>query len=234
LPIPGTGADDVQRRRLEPEKDLVQLVVAGRHAGDGRTPLPQLLDTVQTLPQQLTQRVHRLGRPPFSHVEHKLLRRVDCGLHVFGNRVADVGDLARHSDELPQQRVLLDDDGIVPSVGDRRSVGLQRNEHGGVAHGLEQSRTPELVGDRHRIDRFSPFQQRLDGGEDVSVRRLVEVAGRAHLDTDRRRVERQQHRPEQRLFRIEVVRRHPRPRRGGNTERGLTRIVDGVDHGPLL
>ncbi len=230
----GTGSDDVEGGRLEPEEDLVELVVARRHTGDGRTSLPELLDAVQSLPQQFTQGVHGLGRPPFRHVEHELLGRVDGELHVLGDRVADVGDLPGHPDELPQQGVLLDDDGVVPGVGDRRCVGLERDEHRRVTHRLEQSGTLELVGDRHGVDRLAPLQQRPDRREDVPVSRLVEVAGRAHLDAHRGRVERQQHRPEQRLLRVEVVRGHPRTGHGGHPERGVAGIVDGVDHGPLL
>ena len=134
---------------------------------------------------------------------------------VLGHRVADVGDLPGHADEPAQQRVLLDDVGVVPRVGDRRRVGLQRDEDRRVADLLEHPGALELVGHGHRVDGLAPLHEGPDGPEDVPVRRLVEVARRAPLDPDRRRVVRQQHGPEQRLLGLEVVRRHPRAARTG-------------------
>ena len=121
---------------------------------------------------------HGVGRPPLGHVEHHLLGLVDGGFDVFGHRVAEIGDLAGHADEAAQERVLLHDGGVVPRVGDGRGVGLQRNEHRRVAHGLEETGALQLVGDGHRVDRLAPLDEGTDGAEDVPVRRLVEVPGR--------------------------------------------------------
>ena len=234
LPHARAGAHDVERGGLEPEQDPVQLVVAGGHPGDVGAPLAQLLDPVQPRAQQLVQRAHGVGRAALAHVEHHLLRLVDRRLHVLGDRVADVGDLARHADQLAQQRVLLDDRRVVPRVGDRRRVGLQRDEDRGVADGVEQARALELVGHRHRVDGLAPLHEGLDGPEDVPVGRLVEVARAAQLDADRRRVVGQEHRPEQRLLGLEVVGRHARAARhgvGGRSQRPGAGVVEGLDHG---
>ena len=99
-----------------------------------------------------------------------------------GTEYAEVGDLTGHADETAQERVLLDDGGVVPGVGDGRGVGLQRNEDRRVAHRLEQPGALELVGDGHRVDRLAPLDEGTDGAEDVPVRRLVEVPGRTVLD----------------------------------------------------
>ena len=147
-----------------------------------RAALAQLLDAVQPRPEQLVQRAHGVDRAALADVEHHLLRLVDGGLDVLGHGVADVGDVAGDADELAQQRVLLDDLGVVARVGDRRRVGLQRNEDGGVADRLEHTRALQLVGHRHRVDGLAPLHERLDGAEDVPVRRLVEVGRRALLD----------------------------------------------------
>ena len=143
------------------------------------------------------QRAHGVGRPALGDVEDQLLGLVDRGLHVLGDRVADVGDLAGHPDEPAEQGVLLDDLRVVPRVGDRRGVGLQRDEDGRVADLLEQPRALELVGHRDGVDRLAPLHERLDRREDVPVGRLVEVAGRAVSMPDRCGVGRQQHGPEQ-------------------------------------
>ena len=151
-----------------------------------------------------------------------------------GTEYAEVGDFAGHADEPAQQRVLLHDGGVVPGVGDRRGVGLQRDEDRRIADGLEQSGALELVGDGHRVDRLTPLDEGPDGAEDVPVRRLVEVAGRAFLDGGRGRIVGEQHGPEERLLRFEVVRGDPAAaRRGGSRpQRAGAGVVKGLDHGP--
>ena len=174
-----------------------------------RAALAQLLDAVQPRAQQLVQRAHGVDRAALADVEHHLLGLVDRRLDVLGHRVADVGDVPGHADELAQQRVLLDDLGVVARVGDRRRVGLQRDEDGRVADRLEHPRALQLVGHRHGVDGLAPLHERLDGAEDVPVRRLVEVGRDALLDPDRRRVVGEQHGPEQRLLGLDVVRAAP-------------------------
>src|SRR6516165_2132001 len=75
--------DDVQRRRLEPEQDLVELVETRRDTGDVRTSLPQLLYPVQSLTEKFAQRVDAVRRTSLRDVEHQLLRLVDCSLDVL-------------------------------------------------------------------------------------------------------------------------------------------------------
>ena len=230
------GAHDVQRRGLEAEEDLVQLVVAGGHTRDLRAALAQLLNAVQPLTEERLQRAHGVDRPALADVEHHLLRLVDRRLDVLGHGVADVGDVPGDADELAQQRVLLDDLGVVPRVGDRGRVGQQRNEDGAVADRLEHPRALQLVGHRHRVDGLAPLHERLDGAEDVPVRRLVEVGRRALLYPDRRRVVGEEHGPEQRLLRLHVMGRHPRAARqrgGGRPQRTGAGVVKGLDHGSL-
>ena len=78
-----------------------------------------------------------------------------------------------------------------------------------AADRVEQSGAPELVGDRDRVGRFTLAVERFDRLEDVAVRGLVEVVGPARLEGGRDRVARQQHRTEQRLLGLQVVRRDP-------------------------
>ena len=53
-------------------------------------------------PSSSWQRAHGVGRAALAHVEDELLRLVDRRLDALGDRVADVGDLARRTDELAQ------------------------------------------------------------------------------------------------------------------------------------
>ena len=68
----------------------------------------------------------------------------------------------------------------------------------------------------------------------MPVRRLVEVAGRAELNGNRRRVMGQEHGPEERFFGFEVVRGDPGPgRRGsrGGAQGTRAGVFKGLDHG---
>ena len=78
-----------------------------------------------------------------------------------GTEYANIGDLTGDADEPAQERVLLDDGGVVPGVGDGGGVGLQRNEDRRVTHRLEQPGALELVGDGHRIDRLTALDEGL-------------------------------------------------------------------------
>jgi len=173
----------------------------------------QLLDAVESLEEELVQRGHGVGRPPLGHVEHHLLGFVDRRFYILGHRVSEIGYFARHADQTAQERVLLHDGGVVPRVGDGGGIGLQRDEDRRVPDRLEQARALELVGDRHRVDGLPPFDEGVDGSEDVPVRRLVEVSGRTLLDGHRRRIVGEQHGSEERFLRFEVVRRNPAARR---------------------
>ena len=78
--------------------------------------------------------------------------------------------------------MLFDDPRVVHRVGDRRGVGLKRNENSRVPDRIDEARPGQLVPDRDRGDRCAAFEEGHDGAEDVSVGRLVEVLGSADLD----------------------------------------------------
>ena len=106
---------------------------------------------------------------------------------------------------------------VVRRVRRRGRRGLDRSSVGRAAERVEQVGAPQLLGDGDRVDRLALAVERLDGVVDVAVRGLVEVADvDARLDRGGDRVAREQHRAEQRLLGLEVVRRDPRraaPRR---------------------
>ena len=122
------GPDDDQRRGLEAVQALVEIDVAGRHAGDGLAPVEEALQAVEGVDQQALQRLEAVGHPPFGHVEDQGLGPVDGGGDVVGNAVAHLGDLAGHRDQPAQEGVLLDDAGVAGGVGGRRRVGLQGDQ----------------------------------------------------------------------------------------------------------
>ena len=89
---------------------------------------------------------------------------------------------------------------------------------------VEQVGAAQLLGDGDRVGRLALAVQRLDRLVDVAVRGLVEVAGLdVRLDRGGDRVAREQHRAEQRLLGLEVVRWHP-------AARASTHRFDRLDH----
>ena len=152
-----------------------------------------------------------------------------------GTAVAEVGDLARHADQPPQQGVLLDDGGVVLGVGDRGRVGLQRDEDRGVAHRVEHARALELVGDGHRVGGLTALHERRDGAEDVPVGGLVEVLGPSISMPADGGVVREQHGPEEGLLGLEVVGGQAATR-GGQSRCRAERVGDGCRRrlGPWL
>ena len=153
--------------------------------------------------------------------------------HVLGEAVAQLGDLARHRHQAAEQGVLLDDPGVVLGVADRRRVGLQRDEHRRVADHLR-------AGPRRRSSSVTVTQSAGSPwlNSEVTAAKmwpwdvLVEVLGLADLHGRGDGVPGQQHRPEQRLLRLEVVRRDPSAEPG--THRGArssagSRVVEGAE-----
>ena len=70
-------------------------------------------------------------------------------------------------------------------------------KRGRAADGLEQAGPAQFVGDGDRVGRLALAVQRVDGLEDVTVRRLVEVVGRTQFDRGGDGVARQEHRSEE-------------------------------------
>ncbi len=107
--------------------------------------------------------------------------------------------------------------------------GLEGDEGGGTADGVEQPGSPQLLGDGDRVGGLAGGRQRGDGLEDVAVGRLVEVLGVEDLRGDGDGVLGEEHRPEEGLLGLEVVGRGPP--RSGRARNGTGLVVDEA-HGP--
>ena len=141
---------------------------------------------------------------------------------VVGRVVAHLRDVARDRDEAAQQRELVDDARVVTGVRGRGSGRLDLEQRRPAADELEEIGAPELLGDGDRIGGLALPVERLDRVVDVAVRRLVEVGDvdpGLHRGGDR--VAGEQHRAEQRLLGLEVVRRHSP---GLRTPNGINRL----------
>ena len=221
----GPGPDDDEVGRLQAGEPLVEVVVPGRDAGDGVPPVVQRLQVVEGAGQQIPNRGDGVDAPALGHLEHHGLGPVHGRGDVVRHLVAQLG---RHADHPAQERVLLDDPCVATGVGDGRGVGLQRDQGRRPADGVQQARPPQLVSDRDRVGRLTLGVQGGDGVEDVTVGRLVEILRAALLDSRGDRIPREDHRPQQRLLGLEVVRRNSPC---GATSPPAAGVVERLNHG---
>jgi hypothetical protein len=217
------AADHHEGAGLEAGQQVVEVDVAGGHAGDGVAPPVELLEPVEVEAEQVLDLGRAVGDPALVDVVDHRLGPVECLGHVFRHAVADLGDLAGHADEPAQQGVLLDDAGVAGGVGGGRGGGHDVDQHLVAAHRVEQAVAPQLVGHRDRVDWLAAGVEGVDGVEDVGVGRLVEVVGPQDAGGDGDRLGLEHHGAEQRLFSLEVVGRDAstpggagRLRRGGH------------------
>ena len=86
----------------------------------------------------------------------------------------------------------------------------------------------QFVGNGRGVGTLAPGVQRADGVEYVRVARLVEIVGRdVSLERGSHRVGRQQHRAQERLLGLQVVRGDPG---AGSASLRATGVVDRLHH----
>ena len=88
------------------------------------------------------------------------------------------GDPAGSADEVAQDRLALDDPGVLRDVDRGRRLVREAREVGPTADRLELVLALERLGDRDDVDRLAPLEQLERGGIDPAVRLAIEV-GRA-------------------------------------------------------
>ncbi len=206
LPMAGRAPTTTSELFWRPGQEVVEVEVAGGHAGDGVALLVELLEAVEVVGQEVGEALRAVGDAALVDLVDHRLGPVEGLGDVLGHGVAELGDLAGHADEAAQQRVLLDDAGVAAGVGGGRGGRHDLRQHGRAAERLEQVGPAQLVGHGDRVDRLAGRVERVDGVVDVAVGRLVEV-GRGD-DAGRRGdgLGRQHHGAEERLLRLEVVR----------------------------
>ncbi len=175
LPHRGSGPHDVERARLEPRQQLVDVGVAGGDAGDRVAAIERLLEAVHRLRQQVVELANRVGDPLLGNREHLGLGLVERLGDVVGLAVGELGDVARHIDQAAQHRRVLDDLGVVAGARDGGRRVLQLVHRLRATDLFEQPAAAQLVGDGDRVDRAAARVQGADRVEDVLMGRAVEV-----------------------------------------------------------
>ncbi|GIU90279.1 MAG: hypothetical protein KatS3mg010_1378 [Acidimicrobiia bacterium] len=198
LPLAGASGDDREGRLLEPEQQVVEVVVAGRHADDRGVAVVEVRELVHRVLEGRVQGDERVGDALLRDLEDHRLGAIDGLVDVIVALVGHLLDLSRGLDEAAQHRQLGDDLRVVGGVGRRRCRRLDAQERLPAAELLEAAGAPQLLGDGHRVDRLPATVQRERGVEDHPVRRLVEV-GRldARLHRGGERLAREHHGAEQ-------------------------------------
>ena len=208
LPHRGARGEDDEVAGLEPGREEVELAEPRGNAGDLDARLVELRDALEALLEEHLDVREVARRALLAELEDDLLGAIDeVGRLALVALLPEPHDLLARTDEPAERRHLLDDPRVVLDVrrrGDeRRELGDARLSPGG----LELGALLELVDERDRVHRLALRPQRerrpvhLRVALAVEVRRVEDLADRA--DGDRR----EQHRAEDRLLGLEVLRR---------------------------
>src|SRR5262249_7110558 len=138
-----TGNDD-EVRGLEARRLEVELLEAGRDAGDVLFSLVQALDVLERISQNFADGKRAAFQAPLGEAEDYPLgvvhQRLDVVLGV--ERLRD--DLARRLDELAQDGAVADDRCVRAKICGDGALLDEQGERGGPAHELELIAAPEL------------------------------------------------------------------------------------------
>ncbi len=208
---------------LKAAGDLVQVLEAGGRAGQRRALQRQPVQLVELLVQHLLDRPEVLLAVVARDLEHRLLRL----LHQLARRrlVAQDAllDLVRALQQAPQQGVLAHDLRIAAGMAGGRYHAGQFVHSRRAADRLQLAHLAQAVGDCQDVNRLALVVQREHRFVDHAVALAVEVVRPQPL-FDHQRVQRtirQQDRAEDRLLRVEVVRRRDHARGGASCAVGL-------------
>ena len=205
------GQDD-QVARLEAAGDRVEVLEARRRAGDLLALARELLELVELDVEDVVDRAEVLAAVLVRDLEDRALGDVD---ELARRRVVrvDAGlDLVRGAQQPAQHRVLAHDPRVLADVADRRDARRQQVDRGAAARGLELAGLLEVLDERERVDRLAAVVEVEHRREDDPVRLAVEVLGVQALVDDERgqRGVGEQHRAEDGLLGLEVLRRRDR------------------------
>ena len=117
------------------------------------------------------------------------------------------GDPAGSADQVAQDRLALDDPGVLRDVDGGRRLVREARQVGPTADRLELVLALERLGDRDDVDRLAPLEQLERGGIDPPVRLAIEVGRAEELGDLDDRVAVDQDGTEHRLLGLETLRR---------------------------
>jgi hypothetical protein len=144
---------------------------------------------------------------PVRDLEQLGLRAVDGLLDLGGVLVADPRDLARGADEVPQDRLALDDPGVLDGMDRGRRLVRQLRQVRPAADLLEVLAALEGLGDRDKVNGLAPLEELEHRAIDRAMGLPVEVLRLEEFGDLDDRLAVDQDRAEDGLLGLETVRR---------------------------
>ena len=204
----GARRDDDEVRGLQAGGLLVEVEEAGRHAGDHLLAFVQLLDGLDRVHDHVADLEEGGPDALFGHVVDEALGLVEELFDVVLAVVTAPDDLAGHANEAAQHGLVPDDAGVVGDVGGAGHLVAEFGEEGRAADLGQLTARFQRVGQGDEVDGLAALGQGEHGLEDGAVRVAVEI-GRGHdLDDAVQGVGVEQDAAEDRLFGLQVLRRH--------------------------
>ena len=177
------AGDDDEIAPLQAGGALVQIVVAGRNAGDVRrvVALIERFHPLHDAREQLLDVVESLLTPGtgLGNLEHFGLGLVEDLPDVLAGRVERrIGDFGAHFDQLSHDCAVANDLGIATDVLRRRSVLRQRAEIGEAPGPVAVLAGLDGLVDRHHVSRAAFLYELGDVAPDAPVIVAIEVCAR--------------------------------------------------------
>ena len=201
-----SGEDD-EVALLEARRERVEVGEARPDAADLAAVGVEVVEPVVGIVEERLERAEPGVDPLLADGEQLRLGPVDRLLDLGWVLVADAGDPARRPDQVPQDRLALDDPGVLGDVDGGRRLVREARQVGAPADRLELVLALERLGDRDDVDRLAPLEQVQRSGVDPPVRLPVEVGRPQELGDLDDRVAVDEDGPEHRLLGLETLRR---------------------------
>ena len=193
---------------LQAARQAVEVLEARRQARDAALRLVEHIDALERAHEDALDGLEAIRRLRARHGEDLLLSRIHDALDGLCVLVGGAGDFRRGVDEAAQLGLLLDDLRVVRDIGRRRhDVGDRRDERD-AADLLELAVLAQLLGQRDEVDCLVVLGELQHRIVDTAVRLAVEVLRLQDFLCLDNRLFLDHHRAEDRLFRLNVLRRH--------------------------
>jgi hypothetical protein len=179
FPILGRPAMMMKSEGWKPQ---VELLEAGRHAGDVLLALVQALDVLERVAEDLADRQCAALEATLGEAEDPAFGVVDQRLDVFLGLECLRDDVARGLDQLAEHRHVPHDRGVRVQIRGDRSLLDQERQRGGSADQLELLAAAQLLGQGQDVDRLAVVEEREHALIDQTVRFGVEVRRLEELD----------------------------------------------------
>ena len=160
------GGEDDEVALLEPGRERVEVGEARPDAADLAAVGVEVVEPVVGVVEERLERAEPGIDALLADREQLRLGAVDRLLDLGRVLVADAGDPAGRADQVAQDRLALDDPGVLGDVDRGRRLVRQARQVGAPADRLELVLALERLGDRDDVDRLASLEQVEDGGVD--------------------------------------------------------------------